>query len=77
MCLSPISGPVSENVDEGFPRWLRVKEAALAADVSIQTIYRRVREGSVPAIRVGANGPIRIDADAFRDWLFGEQREAV
>jgi len=38
---------MGESVDERFPRWLRVKEAALAADLSTPTIYRREQKEAV------------------------------
>jgi excisionase family DNA binding protein len=55
-------------------RLLTVHEAAALAGVSRQTIWRRVRAGELPAVRVGRNphSPVRIDPDAFDSWLFGE-----
>src|SRR5262245_25826050 len=43
-------------------RFLTVGETARRLNVSPATIYRRVQEGQLPAIRVGVGvGPIRID----------------
>jgi len=55
---------------------LSVSEAARIAGVSRQHIWRQVRRGVVPAIRVGPSGiagPIRIPREAFLEWLYGEE----
>jgi excisionase family DNA binding protein len=45
--------------------YLTVAEAAGLWRVSVPTIYRRCADGSIPHIRVGGDGPIRILAEAF------------
>ena len=56
---------------------LTVAEAARVARVSKPTLYRRIAEGSVPAIRVGdgGRGPLRVPRVEFRAWLYGNPRE--
>jgi excisionase family DNA binding protein len=51
---------------------ISVAEAARLANVSYLTIWRRVRDGSLPALRVGQAGVIRIRRDAFNEFLYGE-----
>ena len=51
---------------------LTVKQAAEAAAVSKQHVYRLVERGLCPALRVGdGSGPIRIPRDEFESWLWG------
>ena len=51
---------------------LSVAQAAKRLNVSKPTIYRRIQEGDLPALRVGSGiGPIRIDADELERWLYG------
>ena len=45
--------------------YLTVAEAAALWRVSVPTIYRRCADGSIPHVRVGGDGPIRILAEAF------------
>jgi excisionase family DNA binding protein len=54
---------------------LTVEEAAAKCRVSRPTMYRLVRAGIVPAVRVGAgdSGLIRIPADELRRWLFDDE----
>lgn len=42
------------------PDYLTVEEAARRFRVSAPTIYRRCADGTLPHIRIGAAGPIRI-----------------
>jgi excisionase family DNA binding protein len=52
------------------PRLLTVSEAARLAYVSRPHLYRLVKRGEVPALRVGeGHGPIRIPAAEFKRWL--------
>jgi len=55
---------------------LSVPEAARIANVSRVHMWRLVRGGVLPAIRVGPSGiagPIRIPREAFLEWLYGEE----
>jgi excisionase family DNA binding protein len=42
------------------PDYLTVEEAAKHFRVSTPTIYRRCADGTLPHVRIGAAGPIRI-----------------
>lgn len=46
--------------------FLSVAEAASLLNLSEQTIYRRVWDGSLPALRLSENGAIRIPRAALR-----------
>jgi len=50
-------------------RLLTVAEVAAQLRVSPWTIYRRAADGSLPALRVGAGGPLRFTADAVETLL--------
>lgn len=55
----------------GRPRLLTVGEAAERLNVSKPTVYRRVAQGSLPALRVGDGyGPVRVDEDELEAWLY-------
>ena len=49
---------------------LTVADAAKRLNVSRPTIYRRISEGSLPALRIGTGGPLRIDAVELECWLY-------
>ena len=56
------------------PRFLTPREVARTLNVSTATVYRRISEGSLPAVRVGEGfGPIRISRDELECWLFSEE----
>jgi excisionase family DNA binding protein len=60
----------SATIDKQERRWLRVSEAAQQLDVHQGTLYRWVREGRVPSIRLGGPGaPVRISEAALEEWL--------
>ncbi|MEW6047003.1 MAG: helix-turn-helix domain-containing protein [Bacillota bacterium] len=46
---------------------LRVPHVARVLDVTEDRVYQLVREGLLPAVRVGRQ--IRFDADKLRDWI--------
>jgi excisionase family DNA binding protein len=48
---------------------LSVREVARALGVSPFTVYRRVRDGSLEAVRVGEAGPLRVTPAAVRALL--------
>jgi excisionase family DNA binding protein len=50
---------------------LTVADAARRLNGSRPTIYRRISEGSLPALRIGTGGPLRIDAVELECWLYG------
>jgi len=68
---------MEEKREETGSRFLTVGETARRLNVSPATIYRRVHEGQIPAIRVGQDiGPIRIDRDELEAWLYGSRSAA-
>jgi excisionase family DNA binding protein len=49
---------------------LRVKEVAAALRVDVSTIYLAIRQGDLPAYRMGAGrGTIRVSRAAFEQYL--------
>ncbi|HWS45722.1 MAG TPA: helix-turn-helix domain-containing protein, partial [Acidimicrobiia bacterium] len=53
-------------VDDSQPVLLTVREVADAMRVSTMTVYRLIRAGSLPAIRVGKHFRIRVrDLDQY------------
>jgi excisionase family DNA binding protein len=65
---------VPEKVPAGH--LLTKKEVAERLGVSERTIHRRIRDGSIPAVRLGSGrmSPVRIDADELDAWVYGEER---
>jgi excisionase family DNA binding protein len=58
-------------MDETRERFLKVSEVARRCAVSKPTIYRRISEGQLPAVRVGdRSGPLRVDAAELERWLY-------
>ena len=54
-------------------RLLAVDEVARLLRVSPKTVYRRVWDGSLPALRLGEGfGPLRIDERELSEWLYGD-----
>jgi excisionase family DNA binding protein len=51
------------------PRLISVRDAAQLAGVSRTHVWRLIQRGEVEALRIGENGPIRVDAEAFLRWL--------
>jgi excisionase family DNA binding protein len=51
---------------------LTVTEVARLLQVSPETIYRQVRRGLLPALRIG--DLIRFDPQQFADWLAAQQQ---
>ena len=50
---------------------LTVAAAARWLNVSKPTVYRRIAEGQIPAVRIGATfGPLRIPLTELRQWLY-------
>ena len=58
------------------PKLLTVKEAAERCRVSVPHMYKLVRGGIVPAVRVGPNGrgPYRVDTTELEAWLYAPKR---
>jgi excisionase family DNA binding protein len=59
-------------VAEQRETFLKVSEVARRLRVSRPTIYRRISEGQLPAIRVGNDsGPLRVPERELDAWLYG------
>jgi excisionase family DNA binding protein len=60
------------------PELIKVSEAAKLAGVSYPHIWRLIQRGEVEAVRVGnEHGPLRVDRQAFLEWLHGDPEEAA
>ena len=56
-------------------RFLTPREVARTLNVSTATVYRRISEGSLPAVRIGeGTGPLRIDERELEEWVYGWPR---
>jgi excisionase family DNA binding protein len=54
-------------------RLLTVREVAERLNVSINTVYRRIYAGEIPAYRLGGKGTsLRIDPADVGAWLYGD-----
>ncbi len=53
------------------PKLLTVEQVADRLQVSRWSVYRRVAEGQLPAMKLGdgPRSPIRVDADELDQWL--------
>lgn len=49
--------------------FLRVADVARLLDVSPVTIYRRISDGTLPAVRLGSWGPLRVRASELERVL--------
>jgi excisionase family DNA binding protein len=60
------------------PELIKVAEAARLAGVSYVHIWRLIQSGEVEGIRVGnEHGPLRVDRQAFLEWLHGDPERAA
>jgi excisionase family DNA binding protein len=58
-------------------RLLTVPEVAERLRVSRPTVYRRIAEGELPALRIVAGfGPLRVDEAELERWLYGLSEDA-
>ena len=48
---------------------LKPDDVARQLGVSRVTVYRRIWDGSLPAVRIGENGPLRVDPRELERWL--------
>ena len=58
---------------------LTVSEVAQQLRLSKWSVYRRISEGSLPAVRVGSSprAPLRVDATELAQYVYGDDREAA
>lgn len=81
----PVSGRVAEQPREPVTssdqttRLLTLTEASRTVPCSVSTLRRRIREGTLPAVRIGPsdNSPIRIHPRDLNAWLFDEGDDAA
>jgi excisionase family DNA binding protein len=50
-------------------RYLSVSEVASRLGVSAHTVRRKIHMGELPAVRLGDDGPLRVDAGRLDAWL--------
>jgi excisionase family DNA binding protein len=56
------------------PRLISIRLAAELANVSRVHVWRLIQRGEIEAIRVGENGPLRVDRERFLGWLYDDPR---
>jgi excisionase family DNA binding protein len=57
---------------------LTVSEVARRLNVSKPTVYRRINEGTIPALPIGELvGPLRVPADELEQWLYSDPKAAA
>jgi excisionase family DNA binding protein len=61
------------SAEKETPELLTIDEAAHALRQSRETVYRRIRSGELPAVRIGCGprAPIRISSFELACWLYG------
>jgi excisionase family DNA binding protein len=66
-----------DEIAKPAPSLISVSQAAKLASVAPVTIYRRIHEGQIEAVRVGndGHGPIRVPREPFVRWLYGDGDE--
>jgi excisionase family DNA binding protein len=66
---------IMEAIEKPATDLMTVAEAAKLANVAPVTVYRRIHEGQIEAIRVGdGRGPIRVPREPFVRWLYGDSQ---
>jgi excisionase family DNA binding protein len=61
---------------ETRPVLLTVPEVARLLRCSRQSVYRRIRDGSIPAVRLtDRQGPLRVPRAELDRWLYAENGE--
>jgi excisionase family DNA binding protein len=61
------------------PKLLTIPEVAKQLRCSRDSVYRSIKRGELPAVRLGrpdGQGPLRVDADELEAWLYGDPAEA-
>jgi excisionase family DNA binding protein len=53
----------------GATELLSPSEVARLLGVHKATVYRRIHEGEIRAIRLGEDGPLRVRSDELERWL--------
>jgi len=57
---------------------LTVPEVARRLRQSQESIYRKIRSGEIPAVRIGSGPrpPLRVNEAELAEWLYGARTEA-
>jgi excisionase family DNA binding protein len=55
--------------DTTQPKLMSPAEVAAVLGVTRATVYRKIHTGELPAVRLGDDGPLRVDAGALEEWL--------
>jgi excisionase family DNA binding protein len=67
---------MSVTTSEQKSEWLSVGEVAAELGCSEPTVRRRIREGELPAVRLGPRGSgVRVPRAALNAWLWSEPTE--
>ena len=53
---------------------LLVHEVAERIRQGQSTVYRKIAQGEIPAMRLGERGPLRISTRELEAWLYGTRR---
>ena len=64
---------MSQTVTE--PTFLRPSEAARLLRCSRQSVYRRIADGSIPAVRIAEHGPLLVPRRELENRLFGRESQ--
>jgi excisionase family DNA binding protein len=61
------------STEKETPELLTIDEAAHALRQSRETVYRKIRSGELPAVRIGSGprAPIRVSSFELACWLYG------
>ncbi len=51
------------------PKLMSPAEVAALLGVTRATVYRKIHSGELPALRLGDDGPLRVDAGELDRWL--------
>jgi excisionase family DNA binding protein len=55
--------------DTTRPKLMSPPEAAALLGVTRATIYRKIHTGELPAVRLGDDGPLRVESSELVAWL--------
>ena len=56
------------------PKLLRVQEVAERLRLSRQSVYRKIENDELPALRLGNGGAVRVREDELEEWLERSRR---
>jgi len=67
--LPPPPGP------SALGRFLTIADTAEVLNISANQAYALVRSGELPAIKIGGNGPWRVERDVLEGYIAGKYEE--